>query len=330
MEGAERVDHRVDRARARLKDRGRVERDPLEAHRFELDHAGHDPVVLGVEPLALGVLRRRRHHALQADRAGIAPGGLGEAADRRDVAPRAGGIGHLAAEPAVAQLADSAKRALGAAADPDRQTMPLRRLGLHRHRGHRIVLALEVDLGVGPPGPQQADRVVHPRAARVEVFAERLVLRLLPAHADAEPHPAARQRIERAHLLGHERRVPLRQHEHLGAERHARGHGGDGREGHQRLEDRHGRRVRAGRAAGDRVAHHDVVEHVDVVVADLLEGLGEAQHTLGPFAIRDAGELDGQLHVTSLTFNRCPGAGAGRSPATAARRPVPRPRPGRC
>src|SRR5438093_8187232 len=102
VERAERVDHRVDRARARLKDRGRVERDPLEAHRFELDHAGHDPVVLGVEPLALGVLRRRRHHALQADRAGIAPGGLGEAADRRDVAPRAGGIGHLAAEPAVA------------------------------------------------------------------------------------------------------------------------------------------------------------------------------------------------------------------------------------
>src|SRR4029434_7243229 len=47
---------------------------------------------------------------------------------------------------------------------------------------------------------------------------------------------------------------------------------------------------------GHRVTHHDVVEHVDVVVADLLDGLGQAHHALRPFAIRDARKLYGQLH----------------------------------
>ena len=48
------------------------------------------------------------------------------------------------------------------------------------------------------------------RAASGEVLAERLVLGLLPADADAEPHPAARQRVERADLLGDEHRLALR------------------------------------------------------------------------------------------------------------------------
>ena len=62
---------------------------------------------------------------------------------------------------------------------------------------------------------------------------------------------------------------------------------------HQRFEDRHLRRVRAGRPAFHRVAHHDVVEHVDVVVADLLDGSSQVHDALGTFAIGDAGELDG-------------------------------------
>jgi hypothetical protein len=90
--------------------------------------------------------------------------------------------------------------------------------------------------------------------------------------------------------------VALRQHEHLGAEAYARGDGRHVREHHQRLEDRHLRRIRAGRPAFHRVAHHDVVEHVDVVVADLLEGPSQLHHALGPFAIRDAREFDGELH----------------------------------
>src|SRR5258708_12513633 len=72
VQRAELVDHRVDRARAGLEDGGRVERRPAEAQLLELGDAGDDAVVLGVEALALGVPRRRRHHALHSDRRAIA------------------------------------------------------------------------------------------------------------------------------------------------------------------------------------------------------------------------------------------------------------------
>ncbi len=90
--------------------------------------------------------------------------------------------------------------------------------------------------------------------------------------------------------------MTLRQHEHLRAEGHARGDGRHVREGHERLENGHLRRIGARRAAGDRVAHHHVIEHVNMVVPDLLDSLGQAGHALRPFAVRDARELDGQLH----------------------------------
>src|SRR5439155_25777051 len=72
--GAERVDQGIDGARAGLEHRSRVDRGPLEPHRLKLAHAGGDAVVLCVEPLAVGVLGRRRHHALETDRRGIAAG----------------------------------------------------------------------------------------------------------------------------------------------------------------------------------------------------------------------------------------------------------------
>src|SRR5206468_8592415 len=72
VERAERVGHGVDRAGAGLEDRRRVDRDPLKAHGLQLDGPRGHPVVLGVEALALGVARRRRHHALQADALRIA------------------------------------------------------------------------------------------------------------------------------------------------------------------------------------------------------------------------------------------------------------------
>jgi len=141
------------------------------------------------------------------------------------------------------------------------------------------VRAVEVDLRVAPVRAQQPDGLVHPGAARREILAERLVLGFLPADTDAQAHAAARQRVERAHLLGHQRRMPLRQHEHLGAERHARGDGREVRERHQGLEDRHGGRVRTDGAAGHRIAHDDVIEHVDVVVTDLLDRAGHMRVT---------------------------------------------------
>jgi hypothetical protein len=119
----------------------------------------------------------------------------------------------------------------------------------------------------------------------VKILAERLVFGFLPAHADTQTHTAARERVERAHLLGHQRRVTLRQHQDLGAERHSRRDSRHVREGHQCLEDRHLRRIRPGSAARHRITHDDVVEHVDVVVSDLLDSLGETHHALRPLSI---------------------------------------------
>ena len=158
------------------------------------------------------------------------------------------------------------------------------------------MLPLEVDPRVTPISSKQTDRLVHPSTAGVKVLAERLVLRFLPADPHAEPHSAPRERVERAHLLGDECRVTLRQHEHLRAEGHARGDGRHVREGHERLEDGHLRRIGTGRATFDRIAHHNVVEHVDVVVADLLDGLREPEHATRSLAVGDTGELDGELH----------------------------------
>src|SRR5882762_8177918 len=105
VQRAERVDHRVDRARAGLEHGGRIERRPAEAQLLEFGDTGDDAVVLGVEALALGVPRRRRHHALQSDRRGVAPRRFGVAPDGVQRAARARGIFHPAREPAVAQPA---------------------------------------------------------------------------------------------------------------------------------------------------------------------------------------------------------------------------------
>jgi hypothetical protein len=207
---AERVDHRVDRARARLEDGGRVEGDPAEAHGLELDDALHHAVRLRVEALPLGIARRRGDHALHADRRRIAPGGLRVAADRVEDLARALRVADAATQPAVTQLPDAPVGGLRVAAYPDGQLSALRRLGLHRHGGDGVVLAGEVDLRVAPARAQQPDRLVHPGTARVEALAERLVLGLLPSHADAEPDTAGGERVEGTDLLRHQRGLSLR------------------------------------------------------------------------------------------------------------------------
>src|SRR5262249_13511468 len=52
----------------------------------------------------------------------------------------------------------------------------------------------------------------------------------------------------------------------------------------------------AGWPAGDRIAHHDVVEDVDVVVADLLDGARHARHRGGALAVGHARKLHAELH----------------------------------
>src|SRR5581483_357055 len=185
--------------------------------------------------------------------------------------------------------------------------------------------ARQRDQGVAPVGAQEADRLVHSRPARPEWLAQRLVLRLLPAHPDAQAHAAAGQRVERAHLLGHQGRLALGQHQDLGAEGHAGGDRGHVGERHERLEDRHVRVVRTLRPARDRHAHHDVVEDVDVIVADFLDGARQSRHRGRALAIGHAGKLDGQIHdVASFRQARVPYHERSGLPAGATMRKMPR------
>ena len=169
---------------------GGVDRQPAEAEVADLLGAGDDAVVVGVEVLAAAVVRRRRQHRLHPDGVGIAAGGLGVAADRGDRRPDVvvGAGDH--AHPPVAELAGAAQRRRPAAADPDRQRRALRRLRLHGDGVGVERLALLLDALVAPARPQQPDRLVHLAPAAGEVLAERGVLGLLPADADAEAHAA--------------------------------------------------------------------------------------------------------------------------------------------
>ena len=195
--------------------------------------------------------------------------------------------------PAVAELAGTAPGGRTRAADPDRQRGALRRLGLHRDGVDVERLAALLDAFVAPAGPQQPDRLVHLAAAAGVVVAERAVLGLLPTDTDAEAHPAARQRVQCADLLGDEHRLALGQHEDLGRQRDPLRHRGDVPQRHERLQDRHLRRIDR-RLAGLRgVAHDDVVEHRHVVVADRLDGPSQLEDLGRALPVGDARELDG-------------------------------------
>src|SRR5262249_20639966 len=156
-----------------------------------------------------------------ADRGRIAVGIFGVATDRRQRAAGCLGVGHSTGEPAVTESSDATVRGLRPATDPDRQTPALEWFRLHAHGPDAVVSPRETHLGVGPTRAQQLDGFIHSRPACVEVLAQCLVFGLLPADADTEPNAAARQRVERAHLLGYERRLTLGKHEHLGAEHDA-------------------------------------------------------------------------------------------------------------
>ena len=59
--------------------------------------------------------------------------------------------------------------------------------------------------------PHHGDLLLDAAAAIVEVLVEGFVLDMVPADADAEPQAAAAEDVDLGRLLGHERRLPLRQ-----------------------------------------------------------------------------------------------------------------------
>ena len=138
-------------------------------------------------------------------------------------------------------------------------------------------LPWEVHRLVGPKLAHHLDLLGAAGAAVLEVHAQGLVLNEIPADADAKAQPAATENVYLGGLLGHQRRLPLRQDEDAGHQAHAGGYGGQVAHSGQRL--MHHRLVvvhtEEGMVIGAGVRAEDVVGDEQVGVAHILGGLGE-------------------------------------------------------
>ena len=199
-------------------------------------------------------------------------------------------------------------------ADPDRQRSASGRFGFHRHRFEPVELALEVDRVLAPAGAEHRDRLVHAPAAVPEVVAQGLVLRLLPANAEAQAQAAAGQGVQGRRLLGGQHRVALRQYEDLGAKPDPGGACRHVAEGGERLHDRHLCRIAVLLPALRVMAHDHVVEDVELIEADLVHRGGKAGDGLRSLAVHDTRKLKGKLH------SRCSWEGVGGAYAPARKR----------
>src|SRR6266849_2395106 len=72
----------------------------------------------------------------------------------------------------------------------------------------------DADMRLGPQGLHDPDLLRRAPAAIVEILVEADELDLVPADADPEPAPAARELVERGRLLRHQHRLALRQDKH--------------------------------------------------------------------------------------------------------------------
>ena len=111
--------------------------------------------------------------------------------------------------------ADPAQGRLDVAADPDGDG------ALHRQRidpggVDALPLPFEVDDRGGPEGAQECDLLLAACAAVGELLVQPLVLDLVPADADAEPHPPAAEDVDLGGLLGDQDCLPLGQDDHAG------------------------------------------------------------------------------------------------------------------
>src|SRR5580704_6288910 len=105
------------------------------------------------------------------------------------------------------------------AAEPDRH------LAGFRARVDATVVELgefagEFHVRLGPQRLHEAYLFLGTLAARMEIRAQPLELDLVPADADAEAKAALAQRIEAGRLLGHQRRLALRQDQHARGKPH--------------------------------------------------------------------------------------------------------------
>jgi hypothetical protein len=185
--------------------------------------------------------------------------------------------------PAVGEAPDSPQRGLGrhgvvaaADAEPD-GNRALDRHGVEPGVADAVELAAEFDDRLSPQRAEHRDLLGRAPAAVLEGLVERLVLDRVPAYADPEAQAPAAQHVDLRRLLGHERRLPLRQDQDAGRQRDAAGNGREVRHERQRLVH-HGlvRVVRQRRMGMElRVGAQDVVGYEQMVVAHRLHHADE-------------------------------------------------------
>ena len=127
---------------------------------------------------------------------------------------------------------------------------------------------------------------------------------LVPAHANAEPEPAAAEHIETGRLLGNQHRLTLRENQYLGGKFDFFGASSDEAERHKRVvEQAEPTRAAAGRVS--RVAAEHVVRQRQTIVAFSLGELGEFAHDR-PIATDVAeGQGNSEMHARFLALAGC-------------------------
>ena len=153
--------------------------------------------------------------------------------------------------PPVGRSNDSAQHRVGRATpDQDRDLVNGQRVD--PDAAEVVEATLEVDDRPGPELAQHVDLLLEDRRPVGEVDAEPVVLGRVPPDADGHPEAATAQQVDRRDLLGHQRRLALRQHEHARDELQRRREGCEMAVQDQDLVERVLRRVRRGRERTER------------------------------------------------------------------------------
>ena len=208
---------------------------------------------------------------------------------RQGRAGRGSGLAQPAAadgDPAVGALGDGVEdRVGGATADEGAHRVAAAPAWARTMWAEVDELAVVLGLLVGPDGlhGRRCSRTMSWRRAKSTPWSAASAL--FHPKPDAEGDPPAGEMVERGHLLGQHDGVVLGGQQDAGAEADARGHGGRGRQGNDRIQaalvvveahafDEGGRHVLAHRQMG-------VLGHPERVEAEFLDGRGECRPVQG-------------------------------------------------
>jgi len=210
-------------------------------------------------------------------------------------------VGSHERNPAVTDARGALDDRVYASPEPDRDLAGGQRVepGLR----NAVPLPLEADRVPAPELAHERDLLFLALAPVVEVLAERLVLDRVPSGPDPQAQPAAREYIDLGCLLGHERRLTLRQDQHCGDQLDRVRHACEVAKGHEGLVKRGVLVVGAVPPAGSVPvrAEHVVVDQ-QVAIPEPLGRLGEVpdrRRVVSYFRLR---EYHAEFHVVLHTF----------------------------